>query len=461
MLPLLAAAASTGQSSMVVFDRFLFAFTVASHIIFVTLSISLIAMISVAELVSIRRNDGYYGALAARLTKVFTISFGVGTASGVVMAVELVALFPVFMNLVSQTGAISLLYAEVFAFFLETFALVLYVYYPGSLRNRYSHWVLSVLILAGALMSAVFITMVNAWMNTPNGFDLSAFAQSGKVVTVDPWAAFFTSSAFGEVTHVLVTTLFTGLAVVGAYFAYRYLKVHDVDERAVLARGLKISWVFSLVLIVLVGLTGSNEMANLLQVQPLKYAALDANTQPGTNLPERFFGTITDGVWSGGISIPGAQSFLAALETGITTLPGLSQFPQPSWPPLWVHTTFNVMIFGGMAVGFFLLIWLALRLMKKQPYESRKMLYAWMVLGAASMVFYELGWVTDEVGRFPSIVYNVMTVDQAANATSLLLIPGILIVVFYIVVVPATFYFFARTFNSKQSSGPETGGGAR
>ncbi len=411
-------------------------------------------MISVAELLSIRRNDSHYGALASRLTKVFTISFGVGTASGVVMAVELAVLFPAFMALVSQTGAISLLYAEVFAFFLETIALVLYVYYPGSLRRRYSHWVLSVLILGGALLSALFITMVNAWMNTPNGFDISAFVQSGTVKGVNPWAAFFTVSAFGEVTHVIATTLFTGFTSIGAYFAYRYLKVHDAFERTVLGRGLRISWVFSLALIILVGLTGSNEMAVLLQAQPLKYAALDANTVPGTDLPERFFGTISNGVWSGGIAVPGAQSFLATLETGVKMLPGLSQFAQSTWPPLWVHTTFNVMVFGGMALGIFLLAGLVSWMMKKKPYESKKMLYAWVVLGPASLVFYELGWVTDEVGRFPSIVYNVMTVDQAANPASSILLPGILIVAFYVVLLPAAFYFFARVFNSGSPAEP-------
>ncbi len=450
MLPLLAAAAA--DSSMLVFDRFLFAFTVASHIILVTTSISLITLISIAEFVSVRRNDPYYGELASRLTKVFTISFGVGTASGVVMAVELSILFPGFMTLVAQTGAISLLYAEVFAFFLETLALVLYVYYPQSLRSRFSHWVLSVMILAGALMSAVFITMVNAWMNTPAGFDIAAFLGSGQITGVDPWAAFVTPSTFGEVVHVIMTTMFTGFALIGAYLAYRYLRSNGPDEKAMLSKGLKVCWVLSIILIVLVGLSGSNEMANLLQDQPLKYAALDANTVPGTDLPERFFGSISNGVWSGGISVPGAQSFLATLETGVSMLPGLSQFPQSSWPPLWVHSTFNVMIFGGIGVGVFLLAGLLLWLKKRRPFESKWMLYAQVVLGAASLVFYELGWVTDEVGRFPSIVYGVMNVDQAANIASSLLVPGLLVVAFYLVLIPLTFYFFFRVFRA-----PSTG----
>ena len=104
------------SSTLVAFDRFLFAFTIASHIILVATSISLIVVISIAEFLAIRKNDKFYGVLSKRLSKVFVISFGVGTASGIVMAVELVTLFPSFMTLVAETGVISLLYGEVFAF---------------------------------------------------------------------------------------------------------------------------------------------------------------------------------------------------------------------------------------------------------------------------------------------------------------------------------------------------------
>lgn len=434
---------------MIVFDRFLFAFTVASHIILVTTSISLIAMISIAEFLQIRRNDAQYGALAARLTRVFTISFGVGTASGIVMAVELAALFPGFMTLVSESGAITLLYAEVFAFFLETFALVLFVYYRSSLKSRFSHWVLSVVILAGALLSAVFIVMLNAWMNTPTGFDIQTYLNTGAVTNVDPWQVFVTPSTFAELAHVLTTTLFTGFAMIGSYFAYRYIKTREAGEKAILAKGLKVCWVLGIILIVLAGLTGANEITTLIQQQPLKSAALEANVLGGQNVPEKLFGGITNGTWSGGISIPGAQSLLAKVEAGITQLPGLKSYPQQDWPPLWIHTTFDTMVTGGVVIVLFMLLGLAeWVLWKKRPYEGRKMLYLQVALGIVSLVIYELGWVTDEVGRFPYIVYNVLTVNEAANTSTSLLVPGLLIVVFYLVLVPATFYFYSRVFNA-------------
>jgi cytochrome d ubiquinol oxidase subunit I len=433
---------------MLTFVRFLFAFTIGSHILLVSTSIALILLISISEFLSVRGHDPVYEALARRLSKVFVISFGVGTASGIVMAVELVGLFPSFMTLVASTGAMVLLYAEMSAFFLEVLALVLYVYYWNRFRGRYSHWVVSLFVVAGTLASAVFITMLNAWMNTPNGFDISTFMTSGfkSVTGVEPYAAFLTVSTVAQVFHVLVTTLFAGTMVIGAYFAYWFVKSRDAGQKAMYSKALKILGAIAIVTIILAGISGSQEMGNLLVNQPLKYAALDGNTVPGTNLPDRFFGSIVNGSYVGGISIPGMQGLLAKFETGTTALPGLSQFATNTWPPLFVSTTFNVMTVGGLVLGLFLFVFFISLVRKRRPYESKRLLYIWIPAAVLAMLVYQLGWATDEVGRQPWIVYNVMTVAQAANTSDALLVPGAIIVLFYLAVVPATFYLYSRVF---------------
>ena len=442
--------------SMLSFIRFLFAFTIGSHILLVSTSIALVFLISISEFLFIRKHDPVYEALARKLSRVFVISFGVGTASGIVMAVELVGLFPSFMTLVASTGAIVLLYAEVSAFFVEVLALVLYVYYWNSFRGRYSHWVVSLFVVTGTLASAVLITMLNAWMNTPNGFDVSAFISSGfKTVTgVEPFAAFLTHSTVSQVFHVLATTVFAGTMVIGAYFAYWHVRSRDAGERAMYSRALKILGAIAIVTIVLAGISGSEEMGTLLVNQPLKYAALDGNTVPGNNLPDRFFGSVVNGSYVGGIAIPGMQALLAKFETGFTALPGLSQFPASTWPPLLVMTTFNIMTVGGLALGLFMFVFFVSFIRKRRPYESRRLLYTWIPAAVLAMLVYELGWATDEVGRQPWIVYNVMTVAQAANTSGALLVPGIAIVLFYLAVVPVTFYFYSRVFQGSNKEKP-------
>ncbi len=440
-------------ATMLSFVRFLFAFTIGSHILLVSTSIALVFLVSISDFISVRRHDPAYGVLARRLSKILVISFGVGTASGIVMAVELVGLFPSFMTLVASTGAMVLFYAEISAFFLEVLALVLYVYYWNAFKGRYTHWVVSLFVVVGTLTSAVFITMVNAWMNTPAGFDAAAFIGSGfKTISgVQPYAAFFTASTADQVFHVVVTTLLAGTMVIGSYFAYWFVRSRDSADRAVYGGALKILGVLAIVTIVLAGISGSEQMGSLLVNQPLKYAALDANPVPGTDLPDRFFGSIVNGSYVGGFSVPGMQALLARFETGVTTLPGLSQFPSSQWPPLFVSTTFNLMTVGGMAVGLFLLVYFIALFARKRPYESRRLLYLWIPAAVLTVLVYQLGWATDEVGRQPWIVYNVMTVAQAANTSDALLIPGILVVVFYLIIIPATFYFYARIFQGSKS----------
>ncbi len=441
------------SATMASFVRFLFAFTIGSHILLVSISISLSILISAAEFISIRGGDKVYEALARKLTKVFVISFGVGTASGIVMAVELVTLFPTFMTLVAQTGVIILFYSEMFAFFLEILALVLYVYYWDSFRNRYVHWAASIFVIAGTLLSAVLITMVNAWMNTPNGFNIEAYISSGfKTVSgVQPWAVFLTPSTVAEVFHVLPTTVLAGSTIIGSFFAYWFLRSRDAGDKKMFGKALKTLGVIGIVMILLSVTTGAGEISTLITAQPLKFAALEANPINGTNLPEKLFGGIVNGTpptFVGGIIIPRAQSLLAKLETGITALPGLSQYPQITnpWPPLLVHTTFDTMVVGGMALGAFFFLYFVALLLKRRPYESKFFLYLQIPAAVVAVLVYLLGWATDEIGRQPWIVYNVMKVDQAANLSTSLFVPGILIILFYVLILPASFYFYVRIF---------------
>lgn len=434
---------------MVDFDRFLFAFTIGSHILLVSVSITLSILISIAEFLSVRYGDAYYGALARRLLRVFVVSFGVGTASGVVMAVELVNLFPGFMTLVSQTGVIAIFYVEIFAFFTETIFLVVYAYYWNSFRGKYTHWLLSLPIVGGTLLSGVLITMVNAWMNTPNGFNIAAYLATGQITDVNPWAPFLTVSTGAEVFHVISMVVLTGAMLIGGYFAYRYMKGKGEDERKLFLKGLKLTTAISFVFIILTIVSGINEITTLLVHQPLKYAAIELNPDPGSGLSEHIFGSLVGGQVVGGLEIPGLQGYLVKLETGITSLPGLSQFPQSQWPPLIIHTTFDTMVISAFIMGLFLFVFAGLWVLSRRPYDNRLMSYGIQFFALFTLLIMELGWVTDELGRQPWIVYNVMTVSEAANYSSALFIPGLFIIAVYIFLIPFTFYFFVRVFNSK------------
>lgn len=428
---------------MVSFDRFLFAFTIASHILLVSVSIGLSILIATLELLRARTGDKYYGALVRKLVRPFVVSFGVGTASGIVMAVELVNLFPGFMTLVSETGVIAIFYVEIFAFFIETIFLVVFVYYRDQFKARYAQFALSLPIAAGTLLSAVLIVMVNAWMNTPDGFNIAGFVATGTVTGVNPWAPFLTVSTGYELFHAVSSVALAGTMALAAYFGIRYYRSHGHDERELFVRALRVTAGLAVILVVLAVISGILEIDGLYRYQPLKYAAIELNVNPGTSLPITLFGTVQNGVVVGGWQFAGLQGIM----TGHDMLPGLSQYPQSEWPPLIIHDTFDIMFFGAFLIGLFVLLYSGLWVLGKRPYESRLMVYGLGGAALLTMLVMELGWVTDEVGRQPWIVYNVMTVSQAANYSAGLLVPGIAIIVVYLFLVPTTFWFMHRTFD--------------
>jgi cytochrome d ubiquinol oxidase subunit I len=436
------------MTSIVDFDRFLFAFTIGSHILLVSMSIGMALMICVFEFLFARTNNKYYGGLVRRLIRPFIVSFGIGTASGIVMAVELVNLFPRFMTLVSSTGVIAIFYVEIFAFFIETIFLVIYVYYGNTFKGRYTRWALTIPIMVGTLLSAVLIVMVNAWMNTPNGFNIDAYVASGSnytVTGVNPWAPFLTASTGYEVFHVVAAVPLTGLMVLAGIFAYLYVRGNTPDEKELFLTGLRVAVAMCLVFVVLSIVAGALEIDGMWQYQPLKYAAIELNPTPGSNLPWTLFGTVSGTSIVGGFQIPGLQGFLE----GGKTMPGLSQYPQSEWPPLIIHDAFDVMIIGAALLGIFIIVYAGLWLAKRKPYDHPILAGLFLAFSALTVIVMELGWMTDELGRQPWVVYHALTVADAANYSNALYGPGIAIIIAYLFLVPFTFWFMLHVFRGK------------
>lgn len=432
--------------SVINFDRFLMGFTLGAHILIVTMSIALAVIVSAAEFIGLIRKDVYYEAIARRFARALVIFFAVGTASGTVLAVELFSLWPAFMVFIAKVDILPFYY-EVFAFFLETISLVLYVYYWDAFENPYKHWALSLFVAIGTVMSAVFITMINAFMNTPAGFVMV----NGQPTHIDPIAAVLAPSGFIEISHVVTTTFSAGAFLLLAYLAYGYMKNHSQEAGKFYSKAMKLTAVTGFIGLILAGVTGDSSARMLISLQPLKYAAIELNLHPAIDAPERIGGIMVNGHPAFYISIPGLQSFLAFLSfNSKTPVPGLSMAPSSLWPPLFIHLTFDVMVGGGTLVGLFALYLMYRIVIMRGELTGKFSLYGMILSGALIQIVYDSGWVTDEVGRQPWIIYNVMTVSQAANTSPSVIPLGIAIIIFYLVVVPFTFYFAARVLGQER-----------
>ena len=84
--------------NVVVFDRALMGTSLAVHIVLASIGIALPVIMLLLEYLSIRYKDSDYAVMAKRLSIVFIVFFAVGTASGMLVAVNITVLWPKFIT---------------------------------------------------------------------------------------------------------------------------------------------------------------------------------------------------------------------------------------------------------------------------------------------------------------------------------------------------------------------------
>jgi cytochrome bd ubiquinol oxidase subunit I len=170
-------------SSDLLFARGQMGYSLGFHIVFASIGIAMPLLMVAAEVQWRRTGRAEYLDLARRWAKGTAIFFAIGAVSGTVLSFELGLLFPRFMELAGPFVGMPFS-LEGIAFFTEAIFLGLYLYGWDRLRPAVHIACGAVVALSGAL-SAVFVTLVNAWMNAPRGFRLEA----GHITDVDPIAA--------------------------------------------------------------------------------------------------------------------------------------------------------------------------------------------------------------------------------------------------------------------------------
>ncbi|MVP01691.1 cytochrome ubiquinol oxidase subunit I [Paenibacillus lutrae] len=427
----------------VMMARALFGTSMAFHIIFATLGVGLPMMIVFAEIMYHVKKDRDYVHLARRWTKASGILLGVGIPSGTIVGVMLSLLWPGFMKIVGQVIALPF-QIEMWAFFFEALFMSIYLYAADRLPPVIR--VISVIFVAiGASASAVMITDAHAFMNTPQGFKLTP---SGEIVDVQPWVAVFNPSLWSTALHVLSTAYMTGAFAAASVAAYRLLKARSAPREAAYHRkGLFLALIFGGIMSAFTGLNGHATAQMLHHHIPEKLAAAEGLFVTQSHAPLAIFGKANPDTQmiEGGIELPGFLSLLAGNRFD-TVVRGLNDFPRENWPPLYIHTLFNLMVFIGvflLALAFLALLY---RIWLKKSYP-RWLLTVLVAAGPLSMLGIELGWIFSCTGRQPWTVYHVQKTSEAALQTSgigTLFLMFISVYVFLLVVTSVVMYVYFK-----------------
>ncbi len=413
------------------YGRLLFAFTLAVHSLFLIVGIGLAFFISLAEFLGIRKGNADYLRMARTWSRGFVVLFAIGAGTGVSVAVELYLLWPSFMAVASEVIILPF-FIEVFAFFVETIFLGIYVYTWDRFTNPWRHWIGSIPIAVASAVSGFLITTVNAFMNAPAGFALAG----GQLVQVDPVAAMLNPGVPVETSHVLVACYVGTAFMLAALYAWRRLK-GDTSEYA--TRAFRLALYVGVVVAILAAIGGSLSASFVAATQPEKFAAMEALYTTQARASEVFFG-IT-------IPIPGLLSFLATGSfDGVVT--GLDAFPSSTWPDVGVvHTAFNLLV----TIGIVLVVVsvgnvIADRFLRRERLR-RLALYTIVAAGPLAYLNFLLGWIVTEVGRQPWIIQDVMTTQEGFTAASDA-VPGLFaaFVAFYSALLALTVFVLRRLY---------------
>ncbi|CEH30167.1 cytochrome D ubiquinol oxidase subunit I [Aneurinibacillus migulanus] len=391
----------------VLYSRILTEVTLAFHILFATIGVGVPLLIALAQWIGIKKNDPHYILLARRWTRGFVITVAVGVVTGTAIGLQLSLLWPNFMELAGQVISLPL-FLETFAFFFEAIFLGIYLYTWDRFKNQMKHFLLLIPVVIGSSMSALFITIVNAFMNTPQGFEL----KDGVIVSIQPLVAMFNPAMPTKVGHVLASAYMTSAFVLASIAAYRILRgsTHVYHKKA-----LHITLVSALVFSLATAIIGDFSGKFLAEYQPEKLAAAEWHFETSEKVPLVLFGTLDENnEVKNGITIPYGLSILAHNNPNAEVI-GLNEFPADELPPLYIHYLFDLMVSIGVLLTVVAFIYVILHKRKKSTPYRKPLLVTVALSGPLALLAIEFGWIFAEVGRQPWILRGYMKTSAGAT----------------------------------------------
>lgn len=389
--------------------RWQFAFTIMFHYLFPVLTMGLGVLIAVLKTIELRTGDRLNGAAARFWARIFGITFATGVVTGIPMEFQFGTNWARFSHFAGPVVGQTLFMEGVFAFFAESSFLGVFLF--GERRVRPGiHWLSSVMVALGAVVSGFFIVATNAWMQHPVGYEVV----DGHVELTSLRALLSNPYARWQYPHVIVGSLITASMLMAGTGAFYLLARRHEDQGRVFVRVGIVSG--AIVSALAVFPTGAFHGENVARFQPAKVAAMEGlfKTQPGAPLaiigmPDRERQELMDP-----IVVPGILSYLAYGHFS-ATVTGLTDIPVDRQPPVEiVYYAYHIML--GLGTMFVAICWSAAFLLWRGTLFARRgMLWIVMLATPFPYIANEAGWVVAEVGRQPWTVYGLQRVDAASS----------------------------------------------
>ncbi len=397
--------------------RWQFGITTVYHFIFVPISIGLALMVAIFQTFHYRSQIADYDVLARFFGKLFVVIFTLGIVTGIVQEFQFGMNWSEYSRFVGDIFGIPLAIEALLAFFLESTFLGLWLF--G--RNRLPAWLhlFSIWMVAiGALLSAVFILIANAWMQQPVGYVL----RNDRAELADFVAILLNPRAWVQIPHVLVAAVMTGAFFVLGIACWHVLRKQRVE---VFAKALRIALVVAAVTSLALATTGHDQAQHTAHTQPMKMAAMEGLWDTEEPASFSLFAVFDEENRTSEreIRLPYLLSVLAHNDT-VSAVKGMHELqaeaeaefgPGNYIPPLAItYWSFRVMVGLGMVFIFYSFFGLVLWWFGKLE-STQWFLRLGLAMLMLPFVANTAGWMVTEIGRQPWVVYGLLKTSEGVS----------------------------------------------
>ena len=391
--------------------RIQFALTIAFHYIYPPLSIGLGLLMVIFKGIYLRTRKAEYNTLARFWTRIFSLTFGIGVATGIVMEFEFGTNWATYSRYVGDIFGSALAAEGVFAFALESTCLGIVLFGWNKIKPLW-HFLATLGVFLGSMCSAVWIVIANSWQQTPAGYVVAGEGMQAKAVITDFWAMVFNPSSVDRIWHVWQGAFLAGIFLVLSVHAWYLLKGRHVE---ISKKAFKVTLIVGTIFSLLQLASGHSSAEGVAKNQPEKLAAMEGHfrTEPADLY---LFGWVDKkNEVTHGVKIPNGLTYMLHYDTE-TPVIGLDQYPMEDRPGQVnaVFQFYHIMV----AIGMFLIaltVFASFLLWRGKLYDKRWLLriFVWAVI--LPQIGNQVGWFAAEMGRQPWIVYKLLRTSDALS----------------------------------------------
>lgn len=416
--------------SVLSLSRFQFAMTTVFHFFFVPFSIGLAFIVAVMETLYVVKRDETYRRMSQFWGKIFLYSFAVGVVTGIIQEFQFGMNWSEYSRFMGDIFGAPLAIEALAAFFLESTFIGLWMFTWDRFKPGI-HALFIWLVAFGSTLSAVWILAANSFMQNPVGFAINT--KTGRVVMTNFAQVVTNPQLWLEFPHVIMGAGITASFVIAGASAWRLLKK---DHESFYRKSLNVALVIGLIASLGSVAAGDVQTRYLIQNQPMKFAAMEGlyknSTQKGDWAVVSTFDTKNHQTKSS-IEVPYVLNILSyhKLSGTVKGQNAVNRELHATYdkkfgkdmnyyvPTKTLFWSFRIMaVSGGL---FILLALVGLFFNRKKASTIMRQRWFLVILGLAMwlpFIVNTTGWFVTEFGRYPWVVYGLLTIADAVSPTS-------------------------------------------